>query len=226
MSIQSHRNQPDTESAQVTASPPLPPQFEEVVYRRLAKGDVIKEYDLMKHLVTQGFTQFTPSLDPLALFRGHFLLFHLLYRLQEKWQNEAKGLLCIHTLEICLQPNRKSLENTAFALTEADEIKRYYLDYNTFLTTQAQDVVNLIEQFWQSFGSQPSQSLRYSDAEITEAKQCLKISTPLDVQTGSQVVMKQFRKLSQTHHPDKGGDAEDFHAICHAKEVLLSLWSR
>lgn len=224
MSSDTNTNPRSTASSQ---PPPLPPQFEEVIYQRLSQGEVVKEYDLMKYLVEQGFNQFTPSLEPLALFRGHFLLFHLLYRLQDKWQLENKGQLCIHTLEICLKqerksPDQKSLQQTAFAVAEDDNVKRYYLDYDTFLTTQAQDVVDLIDQFWQGFGGQASFSEPVSDAAISEAKVCLGISTTLDPQTGSKVVMKQFRKLSQAHHPDKGGDAEAFHAICHAKEVLLS----
>ncbi len=217
MSSDTHANPAFTNSTQ----PPLPPQFEEVVYLRLKQGDTLKEYDLMKYLVDQGFSQFTPSLEPLALFRGHFLLFHLLYRLQDKWQQQNKGRLCIHTLETCLKSDQASLEQTAFAITESDEIKRYYLDYDTFLTTQEQDVIDLIAQFWQSFGDQSALSKGYSDADIHEAKQCLDISTTLDPENGAKVVMKQFRILSQVHHPDKGGEAEAFHAICHAKEVLL-----
>lgn len=217
MSSDTHANQAASDATQ----PPLPPRFEAVIYQCLKQGDTVKEYDLMKYLVDEGFSQFTPSLEPLALFRGHFLLFHLLYRLQDKWQQQNKGQLCIHTLEICLKPNQRALEQTTFALTESDEVKRYYLDYNTFLSTQEQDVIDLIDQFWQSFGHQPVSPRSDSKTEIDQAKQCLQITSDLTTETGSKVVMKQFRALSQIHHPDKGGEAEAFHAICHAKEVLL-----
>lgn len=218
--LNANRNQPHPSDS--INPPPLPPAFEEIVYQRLLLGDALKEYDLMKHLVTQGFLQFTPSLEPLALFRSHFLLFHLLYRLQDKWRSEGVGQLVIHTLEINLLPLHDNLQQTAFALTENDEIKRYYLDYQTFLTTQEQDVIDLITQFWQSFGTQPTFPTSVSEQAMTDAKHCLNITQPLTEETANLVIIQQFRKLSQKHHPDKGGDAETFHAICQAKELLLS----
>ncbi|WP_278163880.1 DNA-J related domain-containing protein [Hydrogenovibrio sp. 3SP14C1] len=194
--------------------PQIPPLFEEAVYQLLSNGEPIKEYDLMKRLVSLGFDQFTPSLEPLELFRAHFLLFHLLYRLQDKWHTEKKGALNIHTLDIYLDSTLK--EDTAQKISEIDGVKTYYLDYETFIHTQEQDVIDLIDGFWESLGHKDT--LFYSEQEVEKAKQTLEIEadiTPKKVQT-------QYRKLSQIHHPDKGGKAEIFHAICQAKEVLLT----
>ena len=194
--------------------PEIPSLFEEAVYQLLSNGEPIKEYDLMKRLVALGFDQFTPSLEPLELFRAHFLLFHLLYRLQDKWHTEKKGTLNIHTLDIYLDLTPK--EDTAQKLSEIDGVKTYYLDYETFIHTQEQDVIDLIDGFWKSFGE--SGTLSYSPKEIQAAKQTLEIETDITPKK----VHLQYRKLSQIHHPDKGGKAEAFHAICHAKEVLLT----
>lgn len=194
--------------------PQIPPLFEEAVYELLLNGRPIKEYDLMKQLVALGFDQFTPSLEPLALFRAHFLLFHLLYRLQDKWHAEKKGALHIHTLDIYLGSTSEA--DLTQTVSEIDGVKTYYLDYETFIHTQEQDVIDLIDGFWKSFGE--SGNLSYSEKEIQAAKQTLDIDTDIT----SKTVHRQYRKLSQIHHPDKGGRAETFHAICHAKKVLLT----
>lgn len=194
--------------------PQIPLLFEEAVYQLLSNGEPIKEYDLMKRLVSLGFDQFTPSLEPLELFRAHFLLFHLLYRLQDKWHIEKKGDLSIHTLNIQLETT--SEQDTTQKVSKIDGVKTYYLDYETFIYTQEQEVIDLIESFWESLGG--SDMTFYSQPEIQAAKQTLEIDTDIT----SKKVHLQYRKLSQIHHPDKGGKAETFHAICQAKEVLLT----
>ena len=53
--------------------------------------------------------------------------------------------------------------------------------------------------------------------EIIEALQLLSLSKGVDV-TG---LKKKYRELAQQHHPDKGGNAEDFAKVHNAYKILL-----
>jgi len=195
--------------------PEIPQAFEQALWQRLQNQAVIKEYDLLKHLTEQGFSQFAPSLEPLELFRAHFLLFHLLYRLQDKWAQEGKGQLFIHSLEISINPPNKDLLPSK--KSEA-KLKAYYLDYGEFLNTQTEDVLQLMDEFWQAFAQQGF-DISVSDEEIEQAKQKLQIE---QIEFDKSLVKQQFKKLSQQQHPDKGGDKESFQELCNARETLLN----
>lgn len=203
--------------------PPLPERFESLIWALLKTRQTISEYKLMRTLAEEGFPEFKPDLDPLIMFRAHFLLFHLLYRLQERWLIENHGWLSIHTTDINLQemqyvPSsvKDSRENSRQELLEDDPLKSYYLDYSEFLNTQEDDVLSLLDDFWRKMAGYPTHSI--GPEGRLKAQQRL----GLEGQTLSlQSVKLQFRSLCQLHHPDKGGDPQVFRQICDAKEVLL-----
>ena len=62
----------------------------------------LSEYELLSQLRGDSRSGFAPgrSEDPQDLFRTHFLLFHLLYRLRDELRREQTGDLEIHTLKI------------------------------------------------------------------------------------------------------------------------------
>ncbi|MDX1346987.1 MAG: DNA-J related domain-containing protein [Thiomicrorhabdus chilensis] len=203
-------------------APPISESFETLVWERLQGCESISEYELMQHLCAAGWGEFKPSLDELAMFRAHFLLFHLLYRLQDRWLNQGRGRLSIHTTAIYVhtQPSNLSGESDAAksaGLSKSDPLKAYYLDYNEFLTTQKDDVLSLLEDFWLRLAGQTPVSLKANTK--AEALQTLGMEhsayTP-------QSVKQRFRTLSQQHHPDKGGDAHEFRQICEARDILLA----
>jgi hypothetical protein len=199
--------------------PPLPERFESLIWELLKTRQTISEYRLMRFLSEEGFPEFKPDLDPLIMFRAHFLLFHLLYRLQDRWLFESRGWLSIHTTDINLQemqcvPN--SVENSRQELLEDDPLKSYYLDYSEFLNTQEDDVLSLLDDFWRKMAGSPIHAIGPEDR--LKAQQRL----GLEGQTLSlQSVKLQFRSLCQLHHPDKGGDPQVFRQICDAKDVLI-----
>ena len=84
----------------ISELPTLPEHFESLLWELLKTRQSITEYELMRYLSEEGFPEFKPDLDPLTLFRSHFLLFHLLYRLQDRWFSENRGQLNIHTTDI------------------------------------------------------------------------------------------------------------------------------
>ena len=203
--------------------PPFPERFESLLWELLKTRQSLSEYELMKHLSEEGFSEFTPDLDPIILFRAHFLLFHLLYRLQDRWLSENRGRLSIHTTDIHLQEMdfaansvKDSIQNSRQALLEDDPVKSYYLDYSEFLNTQEDDVLSLLGDFWRRMAGHPIHPI--GEEVRLQAQQRL----DLEGQTLSiQSVKLQFRSLCQQHHPDKGGDSQIFRQICDAKELLL-----
>lgn len=199
--------------------PPFPERFDSLIWNILNERQTISEYQLMRTLSEEGFAEFKPDLDPLTLFRAHFLLFHLLYRLQERWFFENRGWLSIHTTDIHLQQMAfvaNSVENSRQGLVQNDPVKSYYLDYSEFLNTQEEDVLSLLDDFWRKMQGNPIHAI--GQETRSQAQQTL----GLEGQTLSlQSVKQQFRSLSQQHHPDKGGDPQVFRQICDAKEVLL-----
>jgi hypothetical protein len=116
-------------------------------------------------------------------------------------------------------------QNAQQALTIEDGVRDYYLDYNEFLKTQESDVIELIAGFWRDFGQGATTGMAASQADLEMAKQQLNIHDTAEPLTVT-LVNRQYRKLSQRHHPDKGGDAEQFHAISEARECLLGYLAR
>ncbi|WP_040724812.1 DNA-J related domain-containing protein [Thiomicrorhabdus sp. Kp2] len=199
--------------------PPLPERFEALLWELLKTRQSISEYELLRYLSEQGLSDFKPDLDPLTLFRAHFLLFHLLYRIQDQWFFESRGWLSIHTTDIHLQEmafSPKSVERTPQEVHKDDPVKAYYLDYREFLNTQEEDVLGLLDDFWKKMASHPIYPI--NEGARLQAQQTLGLENQI---VSRQSVKLQFRNLCQQHHPDKGGDAQVFRQICDAKEILL-----
>lgn len=200
--------------------PPIPERFESLVWQILNAEETISEYRLMLHLASKGLEEFKPDLEPLTMFRSHFLLFHLLYRLQDRWHEECRGWLSIHTTDIHLDENSpvaNASGNSQSELLNHDPIKSYYLDYNEFLSTQQEDVLGLLDDFWRTMAGEPLQPI--DSAAKSNALETLGLE---EESLSSQQVKQRFRALCQQHHPDKGGDPKRFRQICDAKDILLS----
>ncbi|MDG6773295.1 DNA-J related domain-containing protein [Thiomicrorhabdus sp. ZW0627] len=198
--------------------PPIPERFEALVSQALKAEPTISEYQLMKHLSANGLVEFKPDLEPLTMFRSHFLLFHLLYRLQDRWHEEGQGWLSIHTTDIHLEPDASfspSSNPLQSQLRENDPIKSYYLDYQEFLNTQKEDVLGLLDDFWRRMAGLPALSI-----DATSRSEAMKTLGLEEESLSLQSVKQQFRTLCQQHHPDKGGDPKMFRRICDAKDIL------
>ena len=181
----------------------------------------IAEHALLKQLSQAGYAVFTPSLEPLELFQAHFLLFHILYRLADKWQQAGHGRLVIDCLKIYFQ-TESDLNFSAFdqtALARDDSLKRYYLDYQHYRDTQTQDVVDLLDQFWKQLSGVPTANT----SEIEQAKLTLEMSIHQEISL--EQVNLQYRKLCFIHHPDRGGDTQTFQKINQAAQLLKHFYT-
>lgn len=140
----------------------------------------------------------------LNLFKKNFLMMNGLYQLQQSlWEDEGL-VLNIATLDIRLL---NQLESGKAVMPEiADPMREYYLDWQHYSETSADDVIALLNAFWlQQDTEGRSGALRTLDLEPDA--------------TGEQVKQR-YQRLASEHHPDKGGDPDRFMAIRQAYELL------
>jgi hypothetical protein len=158
--------------------------------------------------------------NPLLLFQSHFLLFHCLYLLRNRWQKGNHAQLDISVLTI--KKSRLNISNTLtppsvepfteqkHSLFNADPMAQYYLDWSHFSTTSSNDVDELLNSFWKKVWS-PQQEEDIQQALIIME---LEVAIPLPQ------LKQQYRRLAQRFHPDKGGDSDHFKKICQAFHQL------
>lgn len=161
--------------------------------------------------------------DPLILFQSHFLLFHCLYLLRNKWQKNQHANLEISALKI----KKLEFEHPRAAykhihvddqikdkvIFQSDSLAQYYLDWSHFASTTSDDVDNLLNRFWKKMWV-PQQ-----EEEIQQALILMELENPIPLPD----LKAQYRRLAQRYHPDKGGDSEHFKKICHAFHQLKQL---
>lgn len=191
------------------------PDFNNIVIEFLRENNnKISEHLLLKHLETHHSDFFSVLPNPDRLYEKHFYLFHKLYQLKQALFDD-KLHLTVSALTIELLPTTSSHEQAAnkslgdnHPIGDSDPLAEFYLDKNNLYLSES-EVHAMQKKFWQRYLAIQQKS----DAII-----CLELQgeTPLTLQK----VKKQYQKLAQQHHPDKGGDAEKFQAIKQAFNEL------
>lgn len=165
-----------------------------------------KEYDLLYHLDEQGFflELDTEASSSLLLFQKHFLLFHVLYSINQQLVADKQGALSISPLLI------KKLDHVAAdtQIGALDALSEYYLDMNHLESANEENVNELLDLFWRKY-------LR--NEKRGDALKVLGLSEPV---TDKEIVQR-YRELVSVHHPDKGGDTDKIQAINEAYAVLI-----
>lgn len=144
------------------------------------------------------------EISGLGLFRSHFLLFHVLYRLRDRMRQSGTGDIEIDPM--CIR--RRVYTPGESAVGAHDSLRTYYLDLNNLENTNAADVARMLKGF---------------DAEVRRREQrahamaTLELTEPFD----AAAVRRQYRRLAMRHHPDRGGDDERLQAINRAFRTLL-----
>ncbi|RMG30972.1 MAG: molecular chaperone DnaJ [Gammaproteobacteria bacterium] len=163
-----------------------------------AHPEGLSEHALIQRLAaTDGPLAGADLKDPLALFRTHFLLFHVLYRLRDRLVAEEALDLEIGPLCIRCRP----LDTIGRqALDRADPLRAYYLDLTHLQETDRAAVEALLDDFWQRLAAGESRQ---------EDLATLGFESLPDRGT----LRRRFRRLAMAHHPDRGGDAETFQRI-------------
>lgn len=148
--------------------------------------------------------------QPLVLFQSHFLLFHCLYRLRDQYLSQGVSDLEISALTIIKKPLTTFAAKAKKALNPHDPLAEYYLDSSHFTSTSGEDVEALLNSFWKKMWIQPSH------ADIDNALLVMELEKPIPLAE----LKVQYRRLANRHHPDKGGDGEQFKKVCQAFQQL------
>ena len=171
----------------------------------------IGEHELLKILRRKQplFATFDAR-QPLSLFRGHYLLFHALYRLRDRLARECRGRLAIDPLRIALElattaePGGK---NAALAPGGSD-LADWYADLRRLTTVTAAEVGEWLRQF---------HAVRQASERRRAALAALELRDPVD----AAAIRRQYRRLAMRHHPDRGGDGQRLREI-HAALAALA----
>ena len=171
----------------------------------------LTEHDLLRRLDAREVRPFHGArLDqPLGLFRAHFLLFHCLYHLDEALAAEGERLR-IHCLDIAIEtgPGGRTAAGGDALPEQADPLRAYYLDLANLDGMDAAGVEALLDDFWRRFDRRDRRR---------EALQVLELEDPVD----DAAIQRQFRRLAQRAHPDKGGTSAALQRLNEARLILV-----
>lgn len=209
----------------MTESTALPPQdggissvlinlLSDTVERLILAEDFefISEHQLIKTLQSPPHNLLTSLAlkQTHELFQIHFLIFHILYRLKNKWLQTDVGELLISPLKIGLIPveNTYGIESKKDNnLTNIDQLAIYYLDIKHLTETSPYEIDQLILSFWKGF---------YRPTAHNDALSILCLSAPVTYSD----IKKQYKRLASKYHPDKGGTTENIQKINQAMATL------
>ena len=198
----------------------------------------VSEYELIEILKKAPYHFFDDASlrEPLMLFKTHFIVFHALYQLKRSWIEQGEGVLDIHTLNIKLnQESAHSDKNSTHgdnykdkesqgkvgAITEADALAEYYLDWGNFEKADRKSVDALLNAFWHRMASGNAHTFEQED--IADAHALLGL--PQDEHVSLSVLKRVYKKALQLVHPDKGGTQQEAQDVIHAYQLLLGYYS-
>ena len=198
----------------------------------------VSEYELIEILKKAPYQFFDDASlrEPLMLFKTHFIVFHALYQLKRRWIEQGEGVLDIHTLNIKLNQESahsdknsthgdnykdKESQDKVGAITEADALAEYYLDWGNFEKADRKSVDALLNAFWQRMASGNAHTFEQED--IADAHALLGL--PQDEHVSLSVLKRVYKKALQLVHPDKGGMQQEAQDVIHAYQLLLGYYS-
>lgn len=199
----------------VTPEDLLPEGLESALLALLKSAPAgIDEFSLIKELAARFpdslFAERDALRDSLKLFQLHFLLFHVLYKLADRLAVEGVNLR-INAMNIVMEP----LAGVEPGLRLNDPLRTYYLDWEQWASTHAEDVERLLGAFWTGRGG-------VGDAEVAQALALFE----LDKATDAGQIKARYRALMSRHHPDRGGDTALVQRINQAFVILKRYYGR
>jgi len=176
--------------------------------------------------------------NPLKLYQNHFILFHLLYRLQDEFYKENKYLF-VHFMRIFLldypEPGKcrfyeelsgrfcnvpcnlnknycdfhfKKLGDTELEMLS---VKYFYLDAENFYNLDEESAAAFIKGTWELLSNYKSYQKSFEILGIPETSDIW-------------IIKKRFRILAGKYHPDHGATSHmKFNEINNAYRLLLKL---
>ena len=176
--------------------------------------------------------------DPLELYQKHFLLYHILYKLQDEFYSEGR-YLHLHFMRIFLTdyPEKKRCrfydehagqfcgegcgEGANYCVYHKEIVgesgieelsaRYFYLDKENFYRLNRDTAEAFIRGTWET--------LKYYN-DYMESFRILDLPESADID----MIKKKFRALAKEHHPDLGsGSHEKFNEINRAYRLLVQL---
>ena len=158
-----------------------------------------------------------PLLDPLVLFRTHFVVFNALYRLRDHLWQARSHHLCISPLRVQLEPYALATDQ----LAEPDPLRDYYLDMRNLHGTDQAEVERLLDSFWtRMYGYREGIASCKDNAEHRRAALELFELEPSGPALDFACIKRRYRQLVSIHHPDRGGSTPRLQSINLAMEIL------
>ncbi len=176
-----------------------------------AHPEGLSEYEIISALKVQGLYIDAMDDPSMALYTGHFFVMNALYALQRELLSD--GLyLHISPMENRLHPTQAGGHGALRSGAADAALSAYYLDWNNLDTMTPDGVEKLLSGFWEHFAATD----RQPDA-----------LTVLGLEAGADwgEIQVAYRRLAAMHHPDRGGDAEQFIAVREAFLVLKGFYT-
>lgn len=172
----------------------------------------VSEFELIKLLQSEPYNIFDQNIfqDNLALFQTHFLVYHVLYKLNDFGINSKSFYLDILPTSIQLMPYQESDGSNLQVGSTDSKLRDYYLDLTHFSDTDEQEVETLLDDFWQKF------IVTNNQEQLVDALELFGYSAPPTLSE----LKKDYRQLSNTHHPDKGGSVTEFQKLNSAYRII------
>jgi hypothetical protein len=182
-------------------------QLESLILAYTPANSLIEEQYLLSRLGLKLHSDAQQSAD-LARFQQHFVLYHLLYRIQQHWLAQRHGYLAIGQAKLQLLPLNEALP------PESDSGRQgYYLNWQNFYAMTEQLLDQHLDAFWQQLQRPvaPQKIMAH-----TEALALLGLPAAFT----QQQLKKAYRSKALQLHPDRGGEQQQFILLQQAYQQL------
>ncbi len=201
----------------MTATPPplaepvlslLQGQLHSLILAYTPEQSVIEEQYLLQRLGLKLHSDLAISAD-LQLFQRHFVLYHLLFRLQHSLFKQAQGYLRIDLAKVQYLPQTTAPES----LQDASR-REYYLNWHHYYQMTEQLLDAQLNAFWHYASTQRPV---IDNMPTKTAENILSLSAGYNLAQ----LKKAYRSKALQLHPDRGGDQQQFIALRQAYQQLL-----
>jgi hypothetical protein len=169
----------------------------------------ISEYDLIQRLQGHHAFEGLDGAQTLSLFQIHFLVMNALYTLQQQLWQEEQLYLEVSPIRSYLAPATVGASEGHALLAQCSTMSGYYRDWSNLEGITEAEVELMLDRFWNRF-------------VVEDLRGPALITLGLEANCSREQVVQRYRQLAATHHPDKGGDPEQFIEIRQAYEVLTA----
>lgn len=168
----------------------------------------VEEQYLLSRLGLKLHSEIPLSAD-MARFQRHFVLYHLLYRLQQQLLQLQQGYLSIELAKVRLLPLSQRPESAG-----QDSQRQYYLDWQNFYLMTEQLLDQHLTDFWQQLLTSAPEQPGFEQAEAIALLQLPENFTLYQLK-------KAYRTQALQLHPDRGGEQQQFILLRQAYQQLL-----